>query len=249
MQDAGEFMREIADYIGHLIGTSGQPLRLAVLGECPHCGAAVIEGKRAFGCSQWRSGCGFVLPRAYRGVTLSTTLVRELLQRRIVVNPHQIDGEARVLRMTAGGAIEDLEVPKRERQQRDDRNRRKQGTTGKKPRVATALPSPARAKSAGGCNKSTATKNTTTQLCHCPQCGQPIVEGAKSYACSGWREGCRVTVWKAIAGKTITKSMAAKLLTKGKTPLLKGFVSKSGKPFEARLVRRGDRVEFEFAGS
>ena len=189
------------------------------------------------------------MPREYRGVTLSTALVRELLQRHIVVNPQQIDGAARVLRMTASGAIEDLEVPKRERQQRDGRNRRKRSTSGEKPNAAAKLPSPVHANPAGERNKGTATKNATTQLCHCPQCGRPVVEGEKSYACSGWREGCRVTVWKAIAGKTITKSMAAKLLTKGKTPLLKGFVSKSGKPFEARLVRRGDRVEFEFAGS
>ena len=56
-----------------------------------------------------------------------------------------------------------------------------------------------------------------------------------------------MTVWKAIAGKTITKSMAVKVLMKGKTPILKGFVSKSGKPFEARLVQRGDRVELAFS--
>jgi hypothetical protein len=76
-----------------------------------------------------------------------------------------------------------------------------------------------------------------------------IVEGAKSNACSGWCKGCGMTVWKAIAGKAIAKSMALKLLTKGKTASLKGFISKSGKRFETRLIRHGDRVEFEFSGS
>jgi DNA topoisomerase-3 len=246
-QDADEFMREIADYIGNLVDTSARPLRLAVLGECPRCGAAVIEGKRAFGCSQWRSGCGFVLPREYRGVTLSTMIVRELLQRYLVVHPQQIDGEARVLRMTASGALEDIDVPVRGRQQRDGRHHRVRGTPGKKHSVAAESAGSAQAKRTGGRSKNTAGKTTTAQLCNCPQCDRPIIEGEKSYACSGWREGCRVTVWKTIAGKKITKSMAAKLLMKGRTQILKGFTSKSGKPFEARLIWQGDRVKFEFS--
>ena len=247
LQDAGEFMREIADYIGNLIDTSGRALRLAVLGQCPRCGSAVIEGKRAFGCSQWRSGCAFVLPREYRGVTLGAAITRELLQRHIVVHPQQIEGEARVLRMTASGAVEDLEVPQRERQNRDSRTRPMGGMSGETQKGTAKLASPVRATGKGGRNNSAAVKQTTAQLCACPQCGRPVIEGAKSYACSGWREGCRVTVWKAIAGKTITKSMAIKVLMKGKTPILKGFVSKSGKPFEARLVWRGDRVELAFS--
>jgi DNA topoisomerase-3 len=246
-QDADDFMREIADYIGNVVDTSARPLRLAVLGECPRCGAEVIEGKRAFGCSQWRSGCRFVLPPKYRGVTLSTTIARELLQRHLVVHPQQIDGEARVLRMTASGAIEDIELPMRERQQRDGRPRRNRGTTRKKHRVAAELSGAAEVKRAGGRDKSLARKTTAAQLCNCPQCDRPIIEGEKSYACSGWREGCRVTVWKTIAGKKITKSMAAKLLMTGKTQILKGFVSKSDKPFEARLIWHGDRVKFEFS--
>lgn len=31
------------------------------LGKCPACGSAVIEGRKGFGCSNWKSGCKFVV--------------------------------------------------------------------------------------------------------------------------------------------------------------------------------------------
>ncbi|WP_141434065.1 type IA DNA topoisomerase [Bacillus sp. 03113] len=32
-----------------------------VLGKCPQCGNAVIEGQKGFGCSNWKNGCKFVV--------------------------------------------------------------------------------------------------------------------------------------------------------------------------------------------
>ncbi|MED3795723.1 DNA topoisomerase [Niallia alba] len=32
-----------------------------VLGKCPLCGHAVVEGKKGFGCSNWKNGCKFVI--------------------------------------------------------------------------------------------------------------------------------------------------------------------------------------------
>ncbi|MFP3721032.1 type IA DNA topoisomerase, partial [Niallia circulans] len=32
-----------------------------VLGKCPLCGHAVIEGKKGFGCSNWKNGCKYVI--------------------------------------------------------------------------------------------------------------------------------------------------------------------------------------------
>lgn len=31
------------------------------MGKCPVCGHAVIEGKKGFGCSNWKNGCKFVI--------------------------------------------------------------------------------------------------------------------------------------------------------------------------------------------
>lgn len=80
----------------------------------------------------------------------------------------------------------------------------------------------------------------------CPLCTAPVVEGQKSFSCSRWKEGCKFTIWKAIAEKSITASTARVLLRDGKTSLLKGFKSKAGKPFEARLKLADGKVEFEF---
>jgi DNA topoisomerase-3 len=41
--------------------------------------------------------------------------------------------------------------------------------------------------------------------------------------------------------------MARALLEQGRSPLLKGFASKSGRPFDARLKLEGGEVRFDFA--
>ena len=35
--------------------------KLESLGVCPTCGSPVIEGTKGYGCSNWRSGCKFVI--------------------------------------------------------------------------------------------------------------------------------------------------------------------------------------------
>jgi DNA topoisomerase-3 len=73
-----------------------------------------------------------------------------------------------------------------------------------------------------------------------------VVEQKKSYSCSRWREGCPLVIWKTIAGKRITAQLAQSLLAEGQTELQKGFRSKAGKPFEARLKLIDGRVKLEF---
>ena len=58
------------------------------------------------------------------------------------------------------------------------------------------------------------------------------MDQAKSYCCSGWQSGCKFAIWKTIAGKRITVRTAQTLLKQGRSQVLKGFASKSGKPFE-----------------
>jgi len=64
-----------------------------------------------------------------------------------------------------------------------------------------------------------------------------VIEGQKGFGCARWREGCRFVLWKTpICGKVLTPNQIKSLLKKGKTPLIKGFKSKSGKLFSAFLV-------------
>ena len=75
-----------------------------------------------------------------------------------------------------------------------------------------------------------------------------IVETAKAYGCSRYREGCRLTIWKTVAGRKLTKQQVGQLLREGRTERIEGFTSKAGKPFAARLkLGEGFKVEFDFA--
>ena len=103
-------------------------------------------------------------------------------------------------------------------------------------------------------NKSEAIFASTREVvgtCPSPMCGKNVVEQYKSYSCESGKGGCGFTIWKKIAGKSISVPLAKVLLSKGKSRMLKGFKSKSGKPFEAMLVITekdgAKQVGFEFA--
>ncbi len=81
----------------------------------------------------------------------------------------------------------------------------------------------------------------------CPLCGGEVKENRMAFSCQNWKEkGCKFAIWKKIARKTITRSQAESLLKKGRTNLISGFKSKSGKPFRAYLKLEGGKVIFEF---
>jgi len=87
----------------------------------------------------------------------------------------------------------------------------------------------------------------------CPKCGGEVIEGQKGFGCASWREGCRFVLWKTpICGKVLTPNQIKSLLKKGKTPLIKGFKSKSGKSFAAYLIWEDSaeaKLKFEFEQS
>jgi DNA topoisomerase-3 len=87
-----------------------------------------------------------------------------------------------------------------------------------------------------------------TNLGTCPLCQQGVVsEHAKAYGCSRYREGCKFTIWKVVAGKRLTPRQVQTLLTRGSTEQIKGFKSKAGKPFAARLKLDAEfKVAFDF---
>ncbi len=90
--------------------------------------------------------------------------------------------------------------------------------------------------------------NATDPIADCPLCNGKIIETAKAYSCSEWRNGCKAVIWKTIAHKKITAAMAEKLLSKGETGVLKGFKSTKGTDFEANLKLVDGKVEMDFSG-
>jgi DNA topoisomerase-3 len=68
----------------------------------------------------------------------------------------------------------------------------------------------------------------------CPICKQgEIVETAKAFGCSRWRDGCGFTIWKTMSGKRLAKAEVKRLIEQGHTDPIEGFKSKAGKPFSA----------------
>jgi DNA topoisomerase-3 len=88
----------------------------------------------------------------------------------------------------------------------------------------------------------------TAAIADCPLCNGKIIETAKAYSCSEWRNGCKAVIWKTIARKKITLALAKKLLTQGETGVLKGFKSSKGTDFDVNLKLIEGKVEMDFAG-
>jgi DNA topoisomerase III len=55
-------------------GKSSEPL-----GVCPKCGSPVVETKKSYGCSAWKSGCKFAIWKTVSGKRISATQARQLL--------------------------------------------------------------------------------------------------------------------------------------------------------------------------
>jgi DNA topoisomerase-3 len=81
-------------------------------------------------------------------------------------------------------------------------------------------------------------------LGRCPACrlGQ-VLPNSKGYGCSKWQEGCKFFIGK-IAGKSLTANQVTQLITQGETGVVKGFKSKSGSRFEAKLAWRDGKIQF-----
>lgn len=76
-------------------------------------------------------------------------------------------------------------------------------------------------------------------LGNCPLCGKTVKENSKSFYCSGYKEGCRWSVWKndkyfAVLGKKITKTLVRKLLENGQIQV-KDLKSRSGSSYSITL--------------
>ena len=82
----------------------------------------------------------------------------------------------------------------------------------------------------------------------CPLCGKEIVNGRLSYYCSGYKDGCKFSIWKRICQRTISVTHAKSLLASGKTGKISGFVSKNNKTFDACLkLDESGKVVFDFS--
>lgn len=76
----------------------------------------------------------------------------------------------------------------------------------------------------------------------CPKCGAAIIQTSMSYKC----EKCDFVLWKQISGKILTEKNVKDLLSGNHTDEIKGFKSKDGKMFNAKLVIKDNKLEWVF---
>lgn len=95
--------------------------------------------------------------------------------------------------------------------------------------------------------KSTGEKKKWNEpIAKCPSCSTgSIIDRYKFYACSAYKEGCKVTFPKKLAGKSLTNNMIKTLCEKKRTKVLKGFKGK--KPFSTALMLDEEyKIKFDF---
>ncbi len=79
----------------------------------------------------------------------------------------------------------------------------------------------------------------------CPLCGGEIVQTPFGYGCANYNKldenSCKFSIGK-MAGKDISETQIKELLTNGKTSTIRGFKSKAGKKFDARVIFNHDEA-------
>lgn len=89
--DPDQFMAEIIQFTQKIKDESDRPLYdQSRLGDCPLCGQPVIEGRKGYGCSAWKSGCQFVLWKQVYGVAVTHDMASQLLQSNRTLNAYAI---------------------------------------------------------------------------------------------------------------------------------------------------------------
>ncbi|MGJ8653246.1 MAG: DNA topoisomerase 3 [Opitutaceae bacterium] len=208
--DPAQFMSEVADYTREILEcTAEKTIDLSSLGPCPICNAPVMKGKSAYGCSEWKQGCKFVLPAQYQGLSIAPALAREVLSHKRSLTPHPLSLKGQQLFATilldkkGKLSFEEAQVEK--------------------------------------------SSENDQALGVCPVCGGDVINGNKAYGCSNWRNGCKFVIWKTMAQREISEAEAKQVLDQGYSDTLKGFKSKAGNDFDAKLKLIGVEVKFDFS--
>ena len=89
------------------------------------------------------------------------------------------------------------------------------------------------------------TRNDREELGICPKCGKPVIEGKQGFGCSGWKDGCRFTIWKKpkmhlMEDIVFTKENARALLA-GKTVKKDKLKTRDNKWFTAKIRLKDDK--------
>jgi DNA topoisomerase-3 len=188
------------------------------LGKCPGCGGEIIEGKRGFGCKNWREedgGCRFVVWKEIAGRAIDPETLSILLSGEVTPPMEFTSKEGKPFSAS-------LKVERNEEEGKwvtrfvflNSSESNPDSVLGKCPKCGADV---VEGKKGYGC------KNWREE------------DG-----------GCRFVIWKVIAGKELPREAVVDLLTKGETEVIHGFISRKGKDFSAKLRIEGEEYKTNF---
>ena len=180
------------------------------LGNCPRCGAPVVEGTSGFGCSNYKNGCRFVVWKNAKAgmmskITITGDIVHDLLSCEWTeeFRPDET-GEPK---------------PTGKRRSKDTVFIKKLYSENKKRNYPGKIYLADDGKSEFGANfmLEEIVDLPPVPLGKCPRCGKDVIEGKSGYGCSGYADGCRFIIWKKaksgmMSKAKVTRGMVRKLL-------------------------------------
>ena len=196
------------------------------LGVCPRCGGQIVEGKKGFGCSNWRSGCKFVIWKhskmpMLQNITIKASQVKAWLS----------GGWENAEKTGQKISVKSVHFKKLVSQK---------GTSFEADLYLTdTLESPY------GAGFKLSLNQNKSHLGTCPRCGGEIREFPMGYSCSNHKDrGCGFVIWKKPNGQLLSKVSFSpadiKALLEGKTVTKKNLVKRDGTTFEAALKLKDD---------
>ncbi|SCA63982.1 DNA topoisomerase 3 [Chlamydiales bacterium SCGC AG-110-P3] len=89
---ADDFMKRVRDFTTHIIETlkGGAEAGLTDLGQCPLCKKPIIKGNTGYGCSGWKTGCGFRFHAEQFGTKLNERDVQSLMYKGRLTYPRKL---------------------------------------------------------------------------------------------------------------------------------------------------------------
>jgi len=204
------------------------------LGKCPRCGKDVIEGKNGYGCSGYTEGCKFVIwKKTSHGMMSKSRMTKAVVKK--YLKGDWIDE----LRPDETGNL----VPTGNKRTEVEIHFKKLYSTSKD-KVYTGdvylVDEGTESKYGAGFGLARVTNDGPEILGLCPRCGKPVIEGTMGYGCTGFKDGCRFTIWKKQKQKFLQKASLtktdAKRFLQGKPSHKSRLVDKKGNLFSADII-------------
>ena len=204
------------------------------LGKCPRCGSDVIEGKNGYGCSGYKDGCRFIIWKKSKSGMMSKTKVTKGLVKKLLAGgwTDEMIKDENGIEKPSGKKRTVTEVHIK-RLYSESKDRKYTGD------IYLTDDGP-QSQYGAGFRLARITNDGPEVLGKCPRCGKDIIEIKNGYGCTGFKDGCKFTIWKNskqkfLSGVSFTKTDAKRFLA-GKPTRKSRLIDKKGNKFAAQII-------------